>query len=605
MRKIFTLLVFTFLLLLITGCGEGSVNKEKELERLLNADSLDVTILTQSGANNAEYLNIVSSKKGISIRTTDRMDHYSNKYIIIDKNNNLFVDFIDYMGYTNLENKPFEDVDIDYYISNMRENNEGLTFDVKANDLFEDTGFAINDVFPMKDIQTFTCLFENNKVSQLEYLYYKTKIIFQINSYNDSERVNIPDKDDCVEFSKDELLNILHKGISCDISKYTFILDNPVINIKTNENINREFIGCIYDTVSKNVVKEVSSNEIKYEEKSFSEGGKYKINVNTTYQGKDFKAEAYVNVTGDIKITNSNKVKGSNDFVYGFSVDNNVYLCDKRYIYKYDYECNELLGKLDLKCEGNSYFVKGNYLYVAGNFPYTTTYNDEYSYEGSVTKIEIEDFTIVKQVNVNSLPNSIVVDNRDNVIISKKANQHVSNEVVNMETGELTKAFSGYQNDTLVYDPNRDYLVNLTNGHSGDNELYEYKNGNWLEKGICSIAGYEVYTQNRGLIITRSGVYKYNGFSDNYVNLGIKLNDNERFDDTEYITSDGEKAYIIKYKYSTSRYIRYLISYDLITKEYEKTDLPEINNDVVCSYLYSGYLFIISEDGTILKLKVN
>ena len=64
MRKIFTLLVFTFLLLLITGCGEGSVNKEKELERLLNADSLDVTILMQSGTNNAEYLNIVSSKKG-------------------------------------------------------------------------------------------------------------------------------------------------------------------------------------------------------------------------------------------------------------------------------------------------------------------------------------------------------------------------------------------------------------------------------------------------------------------------------------------------------------------------------------------------------------
>ena len=45
--------------------------------------------------------------------------------------------------------------------------------------------------------------------------------------------------------------------------------------------------------------------------------------------------------------------------------------------------------------------------------------------------------------------------------------------------------------------------------------------------------------------------------------------------------------------------------YDLKTKEYEKTDLPEINNDVVCSYLYSGYLFIISVDGTILKLKVN
>ncbi len=475
---------------------------------------------------------------------------------------------------------------------------------MKINNLLEDMNIDLNRLVPIKDEVIITCTFNKRKISQLEYEINSRKVILEVTSYNNNEKINVPNIDNCIYVSEEELINHIHKGISGDLNKYTLIIDNPFVNTKTNEKINKEFTGCIYDTLSKNNVKMISSNDIRYDEVSYSEGGIYKFKVYTKYLNKEFSTYVYVNVKGDIEISSNSKINNLDDITYGFNYENNVYLCDDKYIYKFDFECNKLLGKIDLKCAGNSYYVKDEYMYVAGNYPYNSTYNDEYSYEGTVTKIKIEDFTIAKQVNVNSLPNSIIVDNRDNVIISKKANQHVNNEIVNVDTGKLSPAFDGYENDVLVYDPTRDYITNITNGHSGDNELYEFKNGQWVEGSKASISGSKVYSQNRGMIITSTGVYKNDTFSENYIYLKVESENFRDFYYTYYNISDGEKLYSIKSKYDNGQY--YLITYNFETKEYFEEPLPkEYKDKIICAYLYSGYLFIINETGSIMKIKIN
>lgn len=98
------------------------------------------------------------------------------------------------------------------------------------------------------------------------------------------------------------------------------------------------------------------------------------------------------------------------------------------------------------------------------------------------------------------------------------------------------------------------------------------------------------------------GIYKYDYFVDDYVFKKVKYDpvniDNDGF---KYITTDGENAYVIV-KDSYRKAI-ILTIYNLETEEYETIVNPfEIKaNGVICSYVYSNYLFIITNQKEIIK----
>ena len=406
--------------------------------------------------------------------------------------------------------------------------------------------FWLDEFIPIDEKLKFTCEFNEGKIISLDYVVGKVRVIFQINGYSNKENVKeieIPKKEECGYTTEDDFYSHLSQITDLDINNCNFTTNGRIINAYVNEKVELNISGNIYYKSS--IIKHVEQEDLYIEDVVFSEKGEYKVKVYTKYLGVELSTEVTAVVEKRVDSKNSYKVNELQSVAYGFTIDENTYLCDERYIYKFDKECKTLYGKLDLQCQGNCHYVKDGYLYVSANFPYLSTYNGEYGYYGSVTKINLSDFTIDKQVPIRSYPISIIVDNNDNVIISKGANQHVYNEVVNMDTGELSKAFFGYQGDFLLYDSKQDIIINVTRDTTSNNEIYKYNGKTWDYVGDSSIKCDEVYYYDNNMIVTDKGVYKYNESTNDYNLTKFYFNDNKTYLEVLYATSNGEKAYVV------------------------------------------------------------
>ena len=84
--------------------------------------------------------------------------------------------------------------------------------------------------------------------------------------------------------------------------------------------------------------------------------------VSTKYYGATFTAEIKANKIKNAEVETVKNILAK--LTYGFSIDNNIYLCDERYLYKFDPKSNELIGKIDLQSIGKSHYVKDDFLYI-------------------------------------------------------------------------------------------------------------------------------------------------------------------------------------------------------------------------------------------------
>lgn len=292
-----------------------------------------------------------------------------------------------------------------------------------------------------------------------------------------------------------------------------------------------------------------------------------------------------------------------NDLAYGFKIGDYAYLCDKKYLYKYDAKFTAFYGKLDLKCQGISHYVKDGYLYVAAHYPYTTTYNDSDSYDGSVTQINLYNFSIVKQVHVKCLPESIIVDNRGYVYLSRGANQHVNNVQVNMETGELTPIFSGYQGDILLYDSVNDAIIALTPRITSDNYIYKYDGSKWVKEGIASMETPKVYYKENDSYVSPYGIYEFDSLTNAFVLNAFELEKLPMYY-INYAAADSEIAYILgSNKYDEDK-VNILVVYDLETDQIDAIQIPKkYQSNVTFAYVYSGDLYVGNTNGSIIRFK--
>ena len=597
MKKMTAFIIF-FISLFIISCASS---KERELKKLFNATSVDVSV--KKGRNDAdiELLNLVRTKEGVQIKTTSYTSDYQNMSFIIDKDNYLFIDLGIGTSYLKLEES--EEIDVYNYISNIKETEDKLTFDFNMNSFTNVHDFWLDQFIPIDEKLKFTCEFNEGKIISLDYVVGKVRVIFQINGYSNKENVKeieIPKKEECGYITEDDFYNHLSQVRDLDINNCKLITNGRIINAYVNEKVELNVGGGIYYKGS--IIKHIEQEDLYIEDVVFSEKGEYKVKVYTKYLGLELSTEVTAVVEKRVDSKNSYKVNELKSIAYGFTIDENTYLCDERYIYKFDKECKTLYGKLDLQCQGNCHYVKDGYLYVSANFPYLSTYNGEYGYYGSVTKINLTNFTIDKQVPIRSYPISIIVDNNDNVIISKGANQHVYNEVVNMDTGELSKAFFGYQGDFLLYDSKQDIIINVTRTTTNNNEIYKYNGQTWDYVGDSSIKCDEVYYYDNNMIVTDKGVYKYNESTNDYTLTKFYFNDNINYLEVLYATSDGEKAYVVLGKdINTPKKIYTL---DLESGIYSNIVLvDEQINPIKFTYSHQDNLYVVYESGVILKVE--
>lgn len=621
MKKIYLLLVFFAFAVFMTSCAEISIGetsaKEKELKNFFNSDLVDINYKIRIPNQPTVAFKIVGNENAFLINSSS-LDNDEKLSIIIDKDNNLFYNLGKNIAHVKLndEDEITFEVDPFDYITNIQEGETMLKFDFNMSEYMELVDIGLSNIILFDDVVTFTCYFKEGRIVQLEYNIDEIKVIVKVVNYQNSDNItseeagiviDIPDLDECVSMSQTELTEHINMGASGDVDNYELVVLRHNIAEINGEILKKSFDGYIYDKTNGVKIKDLDINDVYFDMQNYLELGDSKIKVCVDYVGKQFATDIILEIKKDIIVEEITTLNEIGNLKYMFKLDDYLYVCDEKYLYKYDFDCQEVLGKLDLQCIGVDHFVKDDYLYVAAHYPYTTTYNPSGSYKGTVTKIKLDDFVIEKQVHVNCLPRSIIVDNRGSVILSKGSNQHVYIDEVNMETGDLTNLFTGYQNDVLLYDPLDDAITVITLGHTGDNGLYKYNGAGWEYKGDSPLEFDDYFLKVEDSLVSDKGVYCKNSITNEYMFIEFEYAEDEDLAYSAQIrnaTVGDKKVYIAESQFFDET-ARNLIVYDLETKTYVRYMISlEYRKTVLFMYEYLGYLYMIHEDGYIYKVKI-
>lgn len=607
MKKIISLLIIIALSFFMISCSRS---KDEELELFFNSSYVDITLKVKQEDKELKIFNLASTNEAIKIKTFGSLS-YNNISIIIDKEDNVFFDLGDAVVYTKADevDKTDKEIDINEYISNITIYEDKLTFDLMLSELASEFDYDIASIIPLSETVTFTCLFEDNKITSLEYTIEDVTIILQVNGYSNKEVVtvvNVPNKEECGYATIEELTEFFNNDIDNKFNNYRLVIKQSYIKGYVNEKVQGDLTGHLYGDDHHNIVKEFEEGEIHIDDVTFTECGEYKIKAYANYFGIEFVSEIKVKIISKINVKESYDIEEIEAVSYGFTISDYIYLCDEKYIYKFDKEGKNLFGKLDIKYNIVSHYIKDDYLYVLTS--YSKDASDEI-YVGSISIINLNDFTITKQTSLNCAPTSIIVDNRDNVIITRLEERSMGISTVNMETGELKSIMGASYRDSLLYDSKNDTIIVLTKSDSGPNETYKYQDGEWVFNEHSPIQNDNIYYASQDRIITKGGVYDYNTFIEDYALTKFTFDYYEfgsYYPPMKYITMDEKYAYILAEKGSFEGTPIYLIIYDLDTKEYDNYFADETYQiHVVFMYSYQGYLYIINEEGSIIKVLVD
>ena len=326
----------------------------------------------------------------------------------------------------------------------------------------------------------------------------------------------------------------------------------------------------------------------------------YLIGVNTGYSV----LTATITVTVLQKEESTGSIELDVDGIYRiFDADGNKLIASKNKIYKYDIKNNQKLGEVDLIYTANSIYTKGGFLYVAANDLDSERYLEDDEYRGTVSKIKLEDFSLVNQVTVNCYPYSIFVDKRDNVIIGKGLDQWIEYSIVDMTTGNLSSVTYGYNMDYLIYNEQKDAFLSVTQSISSGNDWYYYKNNGYQqgEESENKINDVIKIYYNGGIVLdtvfaNEFTIAIYDSNKKDYVTkkytYGV-LSGYDSFSYSQFIELDGGKVYRVT---GPSGFwgTACVVIYDTVTNEVEyrlvKIDSADITNmAVVDGVVYVNY----------------
>ncbi len=405
------------------------------------------------------------------------------------------------------------------------------------------------------------------------------------------------------ETSEEDFLNIVKNSYNTEDSTIhgrKFVLE---MNKNYKLNIGEEFnlVANLFDTDNGQEVKLENLNcDIIYTpELDLSTIGKktYKVTIiiNNSYcKGYTFEEEITIDITKSVQVDKEINFNESN-IENIFLVQDYLLVADENRLYKIDTSTNSIISSANILAKCSSVYYKEGYLYVAAYYPYESYYMKEDEYSGVITKINFDTFEIDKQVEVNCYPYTIIVDNRNQVIVSKGKNQHVNYSYVDMNTGSLTTLKKGYERDYLIYDSITDSLHIITQQHTGGNELLDYKNGYYeYNFDTSSIrADYVLYNHNNGEIILsdygNNVLFTYYDSSEKkYFNKEVLFN-SSMYSKKAIAYDDG-----IIYKIYTvsSKNQSHIEFYNIETHEKGTLNINIENNNLKQAIVQNNYLYI-------------
>lgn len=287
-----------------------------------------------------------------------------------------------------------------------------------------------------------------------------------------------------------------------------------------------------------------------------------------------------------------------NSVEYSFGIGNYYIICNDGNLNIIDLDKPSQYQYVRISGRCNSYYYKDGYLYISSVDPYEDEYSDNFT--GYITKIDLENIIKDEEVKVNCAPDSIVVDKRNNVIISKEQNQHIDIEYLDMNTKTLSTFCKGYYGDKLIYNEEEDIVLVVSTKNTGTPIAYKYNNQTKTYEEVEK--SYEL--ESTAHIPMVFGRY-YNAFI-----FGDRLNKKEyaefvneeiitkeiplpyqflTFDATHQVSINSESYGVLQY----SMGICYVTVCDKVSNEYQVYNLTNYNNNEINSlHLYDNKIYM-------------
>lgn len=635
-------MIIFFSLLIVLCFTSCKSQEEKALEKFLNSPNLQTDIMLRMEQDytaveqtlcelkiNSEEMSILlyQAESTIYINTNNNTIYYSNKngkyYSII--NNQNIMDSIPISTYTKEK-----DLDIFDYIINITYSTNYFSFDLDFKkmlvdnidepnkELYDDINIpAINCFGTIKEglVNSFTVDF-TNILSLLGDLGYSVEgklfiCLENINYVDEVKPLNSIKESDFLYKSPDfivgqitqDIENLYNENKEPIQPTYRIGWIEKNYNIKVNEPLILN--GYLYD-INYNYIY-LNYCDITYTpELDLSKLGKTEYTISINYDDYEFTEKINVNIVGEtIKSDEEIKII-ENGITKTFRVNNFLLICDINTMYKYNLENNTIEGSVDLKCQANSIYVKDGYVYVAANFP--AVGYDFNNLQGTITKINLDNFTITKQMIVDFYPYSIFVDNRNNILVGKGEDQHIKYSSINIDTEEIThlEHLYGYENDYLIYSEEKDAFMSITTNHTGDNPWYKF-NGTTYENTNSSITNinYLSYIYNNGEIIIEStyGNLVLGSFNSGINDYSFKnyefYYEKSNYVNSTLVTYNDNKVYCLT-SYDDLLKGTFCIL-DLETDYITSFDIDILSSNIESINYYNGKIYVCYTDGFILE----
>lgn len=288
---------------------------------------------------------------------------------------------------------------------------------------------------------------------------------------------------------------------------------------------------------------------------------------------------------------------------YAFRIENNVYVCDSKYLYKFDSNFENVLGKIDLGYSGVFHCVKGKYLYVSA-----TETNPDLT-AGSITKIDLETFTCVDQMILDFSPFSIGVKDDTEILVSIYEGSSSTTKKVNLKTKETTGAFSAQKKSYIFYLPEEDGYLSLAQFDCMDQyRLLKYKQYRWQSSQKYYGLNAEnlfYYNLEDGVFVSEAGAYiicESEDTGEEYESYWLSLlGIDRRKEDVKYVLLHNDILYSIYQEEDGN----YYIAYNHIEGDEDSYDRHRIlTSDLDIAYAEineENQLIIIKRDGKISR----
>lgn len=607
-----------FLIVFIFGCDQ---NKEPEnpallifkefessqnvkMEAKLNIDEVGSLSLFEYIVVNNNLLQMQMSGTDIKYiyDLTNNLMYY-NGYrwngvipIIPEESDKADISFIDYMSDITYESKNFTTKIIAKIDFKKMEQNSNLFENFEDNIQFDDNSFNNIEIKIFNEKVEYLKIYSDKKVNENNYIYFVVKQYG--NDFN--ETISLDDYYNQVTSSElfaENILIDLEEMTKTQESApmYQFELDTDNYAVRKGEMIN--ISGVIYDNsiMPKRITKEYIKIIGDYDINTI---GAYPLKAVTYHKGIKLEADFVLNVI-DFKYTEALKYtsKTFNNSKFQFAYDNYYGICDNRKLYIYDLDFQDKCYEYNLNTNIISYYLKDNYLYLAGYEDYFSNYFSlkEDEFKGHIFKINLENLTIEKDVLINRYIYSIVVDKYNNVIFSKGHNGSQNIEQINLDTEEIITIKKEVPTKSkLLYDEESEsiYLINSSS--------------NKIPLRYC----YDIYTKTYKFYYEDNKFEKIDYVDDNKRNAENDIVDSEYrycFDIdglNSFSPSNYNSQYFLLYYNSniTDEAVVYgsrsvILIYDKETKMQTNYHITNIPNLMISSvHYYNGKIYFFDEE---------